>query len=1093
MTVQLSGVSTQLLIDTGAQASVISKTVLNQLPPRVTLNPSSSSLKHYGGGCIPLCGTISVSVRYKEQLVPNFKFFVVQNGASVLGQDLFDALNFHIVDDTALKIRTVQVRSRNPTDVNPLHRDESVDTPACKLDVPTSGVDVSCARHDLLQRYRSILDVDPKKSIKGYIHKPVVNKLLPPVAQAQRRVPLALLDKVKSELERMVHDGVLKQVEAADWVSNMVIARKANGAIRICVDLTDVNKAIVPDRYPLPTIDELSEFFAGSRFFSKIDLKWGYLQVQLHESSRYLTAMITPYGLYEWQRLPFGLCSAPSNFQKIVADLISGIPGVKNLLDDIIVCGKTQAEHDSRLERVLKSLATHDVVINADKSAFGVSAVDFVGHRVTSQGVSPLQSNVEAISMLEAPDSLKGLRSFIGAASFYRKFVPHFSDIVEPLNELLRGDATFAWSEERQRAFDRLKRELTSSQVLAHFDLELQTQVTTDASGVAIGAVLSQTQHDGSERPVAFASRTLTSTERAYSVSEREALACIWACERWHWYLYGRQFTLRTDHSALTALLAGGSKGRKPMRLLRWADRLNEYQFSVVYRPGVDNVVADLLSRSEVKPPGETVQPQSVTSTADTDLYVRTIFGNSSLNGLGLTDLADATAKDEVLQRVVQRCTSGWLKSDSRDSAISAYSKVSIDLSLEAGVLFRGEQAVVPISLQQQVLQLAHEGHPGIVKMRQRLRDCVWWPGINNDVDRHVKHCQACLLSDKSARPVTPPLHPISFPPKPWHTVALDIKGELHGSPSRWRYLIVAYDLHSKWPEVRAVNTVTSSAVISFLQELFSRWGLPAKIITDNGKQFVSRQIEDFFTSLGIHHSRTALYHPQANGAVERFNRYLTDQLRLARVENKPVDDAIFIALSMYRSTRHCTTQRSPAELMCGRAMTMPLDRLCKRPPPKAVTFQLDGDVRLAQSRQARNYNKLHNVKQFGASTGQQVHVRENVRANKYEPLWSQPRGIAAKLSDTTVRLDNGTVRNSADLVPARSVQANLDPLPFSEPIQVAANPPVPNLAPPLAVTVPHVASELEPDNAPALQLDAPPVRRSARTRKPPAYLADYV
>ena len=330
-------------------------------------------------------------------------------------------------------------------------------------------------------------------------------------------------------------------------------------------------------------------FFAGSRVFSKIDLRWGYLQVKLHEFWRHLTSMITPFGLYEWQRLAFDLCSAPSSFKKIVAELINGIPGVKNLLDDIVICGTTQAEHDERLKRVLQSLAEHDVIINTEKSSFSVDAVDFVGHRVTPQGVSPLQSHVEAISKLDTPTNLKELRRFLGAAGFYRKFVPQFSDLVEPLNEVLRGESEFAWSDQRQQAFDQLKTALTSAAVLAHFDLRLPIQVTTDASAVAIGAVLSQTQTDGSERPVAYASRTLTTAERAYSVSEREALACIWACERWHWFLYGRRFTLRTDHSSLTTLLSGGTKGRRPMRLLRWADRLSEYQFDVVYRPGADN------------------------------------------------------------------------------------------------------------------------------------------------------------------------------------------------------------------------------------------------------------------------------------------------------------------------------------------------------------------------------------------------------------------------------------------------------------------------------------------------------------------------
>ena len=205
---------------------------------------------------------------------------------------------------------------------------------------------------------------------------------------------------------------------------------------------------------------------------------------------------------------------------------------MKNLLDDIIICGTTQAEHDARLKRVLQNLAEHDVVIDTEKSSFSVDAVDFVGHRVSPKGVSPLQSHVEAISKLDTPTTLKELRRLLGAAGFYRKFVARFFDIVEPLNELLRGDTDFSWSNKRQQAFEQLKTALTSGTVLAHFDPQLPTQVTTDASAVAIGAVLSQTQPDGSERPVAYASRTLATAERAYSVSEREELACIWACER---------------------------------------------------------------------------------------------------------------------------------------------------------------------------------------------------------------------------------------------------------------------------------------------------------------------------------------------------------------------------------------------------------------------------------------------------------------------------------------------------------------------------------------------------------------------------------
>ena len=1060
----IAGVQTRLLIDTGAQASVLNVETLRKLSPRVSLRVPPNRLKNFGGYSIPLRGAIVVPVQYEDLPLADAQFYIVERGECVLGQDLFDRLGFSIVDGAARRIRTVKERA--PTAVNnPLHNEVAKSTAAAPaVSVP----------HPLLESHSSILQADPRKSIRGFTHTPVVNTLVPPVAQPLRRVPLALLPKVKAEIERMVNDGVLQQIEAADWVSNMVVVHKANGAIRICVDLTAVNKAVIPDRFPLPTIEELSEFFAGATVFSKIDLKWGYLQVKLDESAHHLTSMITPFGLYKWVRLPFGLCSAPSCFQKIVASILDGIQGVRNLLDDIIISASTKAEHDKRLREVLDRLVQHDVVINVEKSTFCAEAVDFVGHHVSSHGVSPLDSNIAAISDLKAPSTHKELRSVLGAAGFYRKFVPRFSEIVEPLNNLLKNDAEFVWGEEQQQAFEQLKAELVSTRVLAHFDAKLPTVVTTDASGVAIGAVLSQLQTDGVERPVAYASRTLSSAERAYSVSEREALACIWACERWNYYLYGRHFTLRTDHSALTTLLSGGQKGRRPMRLLRWSDRLNAYNFDVEYKPGLENVVADLLSRNSSATPETTV--------GEEPLAVLTIFGGTPLDALKISDVADATAADDELSAVARKCTTGWLEVDVKTPWLAPYAKLSHELTVDSGVVFRGDTAVIPFSLRQRVLQLAHEGHPGIVKMRQRTHDTVWWPNINADVEAHVKNCAPCLVTDKSARPVVTPLQPLPLPPKPWHTIAVDIKGELHGEASRWRYLIVVWDLYSKWPEVRAVNTVTSSAVITFLKELFARWGLPERVISDNGKQFVSREIEQFFKSLGISHSKTALYHPQSNGAVERFNRYLTDQLRIARVEGRPVDEALFTALSAYRSTRQCTTQRSPAELMCGRKMTMPLDRLLKMISPRKVTFDVDlcDNVYRAQQRYVRNYNRKAGSTQFIARNGDRFHVRRNVRNNKYEPMWTLPRRVTDNLGSATVRLDDGTVRNSRDLVAARQAV-----VPSAPPADLAA---APQVATPEAVAAAVPACVAAPPQPPP----HPPERRyPARSHKAPARFDD--
>lgn len=296
------------------------------------------------------------------------------------------------------------------------------------------------------------------------------------------------------------------------WVSNLVVARKKTGGLRPCVDLRQVNKAVIPDKYPLPTLEELSAKFYGSMFFSKLDLRQSYLQVPLHPDSRKLTAFVTHMGVFQYTYMPFGLSSAPSCFQKIMATIFAGIPGVVMYLDDIVVHGETSASHYECLSKVLDTLTHHSLTLNGEKCIFAASAIEFVGFRLTSDGLSPLHSNVEAVLRLPEPSCPAQLSSFLGMTAYYLRFLPKYSENTAPLRALLKQDAPWSWTPSCSAAIRRLKSQLTSPPVLAHFDLLSPTLVTCDASNTAVGAVLSQIQH-GVERPVAFASRSLTPTE----------------------------------------------------------------------------------------------------------------------------------------------------------------------------------------------------------------------------------------------------------------------------------------------------------------------------------------------------------------------------------------------------------------------------------------------------------------------------------------------------------------------------------------------------------------------------------------------------
>ena len=420
-------------------------------------------------------------------------------------------------------------------------------------------------------------------------------------------------------------------------------------------------------------------------------------------------------------------------------------------LDDIVVHASTVEKHDKILSLVLSRLAEHGVVLNYEKTLLGVEKLEFDGHTISADGIQPIFSNVDGIVKAPLPQNASQLKSFLGAVGYYAKFIPGYSNIIEPLRHVTgpKGDV-WNWTQACDNAVYTLKQCLTTPPVLAYFNPAAKTVLTTDASATAIGACLSQIVN-GVERPVAFISRVLSPTEQRYSVVEREALACVWATERLHFFLYGRHFELRTDHRALTTLLGASGWGRRPLRLYRWCDRLLQYSFDVVYHPGDKNRVADYLSRIAV---------QDSDSDCSDDVTIATIFGTSSVAVIDPLTLAVHSNTDEDMKILRQYIVDGWPRQF--DQQLQPYYAVRDELSvLPDGCIVRGNRAVIPSNLRRQVLSLAHEGHPGIVRMKSKCRESVWWPGIDREVEHFVRDCVACTISGKSVKPTIPPLRSI--------------------------------------------------------------------------------------------------------------------------------------------------------------------------------------------------------------------------------------------------------------------------------------------------------------------------------------------
>lgn len=962
----INNVKVSLTLDIGAKVSLLSRAVYDQHFSQVPLQTCPRRLQSYDGGDIVTVGCIRVTVQYADVTLPDFLFYVSASGMSVIGVDLFDALGFKVTDPLEARIAAVQ-----------------------------QGTTVT------LQQYPEL--TKEFGCITGYQHRPIVDQTVTPVRQPLRRLPLALRDEVSAELHKLMDLDLIEKVDASPWVSNLVLVRKKDNKLRICIDLTCVNKAIIPASYPLPTFDELTSQLAGSTLFSKIDLRWGYLQVKLAEDSRYLTTFITHEGLFQYKRLCFGISSGPSCFQQIVRDITAGLDGVVNLLDDLLIHGRTRQEHDRRLKAVLQRLSDHHATVNADKTVLGAAELDFDGFRISADGVRPMTSHTKALRELKAPANEKEVRSFLGATGFYMKFVPHYADIVDPLRNLLRG-IEWNWSRDCQEAFEQVIDSIASASSLAHFDTSAKatTVLTTDASSIALGACLSQIIN-GEERPVAFASRVLTATERNYSATEREALACIWATEHWHFYLYGRKYILHTDHQALQMLLMAPGKGHRPLRLHRWADRLLQYNPDVQFSSGERVAMADYLSRMTNT---DLTKPAELNSV----LTIATIFGSSDIPVLLATELQVATAGDDTLKTVLRYVSKGWCARSTLVAELKPYHDVCESLSCsDEGLLMKDNVVVIPGVLRDRVLQLAHEGHPGIVKMKQRCRTTVWWPGMNNDIEHYVRHCVPCAVSGKSCRPTAPPLQPIDFPPRPWHTVAIDIFGEVTWAPSHQRFLIVLVDLHSKWPEVAACGTVTSASIINFLSDLFWRHGLPDNLISDNGPQFISNEFESFLSSHGIRHNKTAVYNPPANGACERFNKVLKEGLSVACAESSQFLPAMKRILANYRSLAHVTTGESPAKLFYGRELRMPLNCLCSSlcsSASSSTTLAVAKRVRFAQDKTKDYTDRVRHAKTPSFAPGDYIRTLRPFRSHKLDAKWSQPKKVVGVHNSTLTLVD---------------------------------------------------------------------------------------
>ena len=852
--IKINYIFTPFKIDTGAEVSAICEATFSSLTS-VKLNKPTKNLQGPDRKPLNVLGSVHVCLKYKEKCTTQEVHVIKGLNHNLLGLPAVEALQLVAKLDT-VQDETVVVKEKFPSLFNGL----------------------------------------------GSISTEYTIRLKPgatPYAlSTARKVPIPLREKVHAELQRMQDLGVISKVDhPTPWCAGMVVVPKKTGEVRICVDLKPLNANVLRKTHPLPAVDEVLAQLTGAAVFSKLDANSGFWQVPLSATSKYLTTFITPFGRYCFNKLPFGITSASEHFQKRMNAIVEGYEGTLCLMDDILVFGKTKAEHDKRPFAVLEQLQKAGVTLNTDKCEFWRDKLTFLGHIVSKEGISPDPTKTEAIRKMSTPTNVTELRRFMGMVNQLGKFSSHIAELSSPLRGLLSSKNAWSWDASQEDAFMNIKAELTKPTVLALYNPKAATKISADASSHGLGAVLLQLNEYW--QPVAYASRALTDTESRYAQIEKEALAVTWACERFSCYIIGKQIEIETDHKPLVPLLSCKPLEHLPPRVVRFRLRMMRFDYSIQHVPGKLLYTADALSRATNQ---DAPTPDQITSQDEVESYIDAVVSHSPASRDRFQQYCDAQHSDATCSQVIAWCKTKWPEKHAVKGDLKPYWQLREELSLYNDLLLFRDRIVVPKDLRRQTIEKIHQGHQGITRCRLRVRSSVWWPGISKEVDSYVKQCPHCEKSVPQARE---PLITTPLPAFPWERIGVDLF-ELHKSS----YLIVV-DYFSRYPEAIKLKSTTSKSEIEVLKSIFSRHGVPVVLVSDNGPQFASGEMQAFAKSYSFSHVTSSPHYHQSNGMVERTVRTVKQLLK-----NAPDP---YLALLSYRATPLSWCDKSPSELLMGR------------------------------------------------------------------------------------------------------------------------------------------------------------------------------
>ena len=901
---KISGRKVRFKIDTGAQCNVIPESIHRDICDK--LERSKAKLVTYAGHCLRPKGKCTLLSEYKGKYY-DIKFQVVDKKVQpVLG--LKSSVHLGLIK------RVGEVKKTKDQGIQEKYADV----------------------------FEGLGCIEGEQHIK-------IKEDAQPVVHAPRKVPVALREKVKEELRRMEKLDVIEKVtEPRAWVSSMVtIWKPEKQKIRICMDPKDLNDAIQREHYPMKTIEEVMTRMPGAKVFSTLDAQCGYWQVKLDKKSSELCTFNTPFGRYAYKRLPFGINTAGEIFQRLMSEMFEDLEGVEVIVDDILVWGKDEEQHDQRLKRVLDRVREKHIRLNAQKCTFKAQKVNYMGHILTADGLNPDPKKVEAVIKMKKPTDKTGLQQYLGMVTYLGKFLPQLSTVTAPLRILLEKTTEWSWMEEQDKSFESLQKMVTEAPVLKCYDAARPVTLSVDASSCGVGAVLFQ---DGS--PIAYASKAFTDTQKRYAQIEKELAAIVYGCDKFYQYLFGRPFEVETDHKPLETIMKK-PLAETPLRLQKMLLKLQKYNMTVRYKKGKELYVADALSRNYMKKTDES---------ENDDVQICAVKC-LPIAPAKLDEMCTETAKDQILTVLKRVILQGWPNEKSATPAEARpYWDYRSELTVEDELILKGNRVVIPNTLRKNMLKKLHASHQGIEKTKRLARDIMFWPGMSAQITDMVSKCSICNTYKK--RNCKEPMIGHDIPDRPWQKIATDLF-ELDGE----QYLVLV-DYYSSFFEVNKLTSTKSQSVINICKQHFSRLGIPDELCSDNASQYSSAEFKQFSVDYGFKHTTSSPTYPQSNGKAEKAVHIAKTLLKKAKADKTDP----YLALLDYRNTP-LDGLPSPAQLLMGRRTKTRLPTVDKLLMPEKMEGMRDR-LKANQDKNKHYYDKgSHTLPTL--KPGDTVRVRE--------------------------------------------------------------------------------------------------------------------